>query len=333
MKWLSGLFLTSNAFGKLKKINVRDVKLGMYIQKICGSWMDSPFWKKSFKLTDPKDLKKLAESSIHEVWIDTVKGLDIESIPHIPVGLNEKSKKEIDPKLPHILAAQSTAIFIPRVSVHEEFEQARKVLGKAKEAVILMFQEVRMGKALQLDAIVPLIDDIYQSITRNPEAFLSLSRLKNKDNYTYLHSVAVCALMMALGKKMGLDQTLIKDLGMAGLLHDIGKKMIPYEVLNKPGRLTDEEFNVVKQHPLLGWQILQRSEGVCEMALDVCRHHHERVDGAGYPDKLSGDTLSVFARMGAVCDVYDAITSNRCYRAGWDPAESIRKMTEWQEDG
>ena len=74
MKWLSGLFLTSNAFGKLKKINVRDVKLGMYIQKICGSWMASPFWKKSFKLTDPKDLKKLAESSIHEVWIDTVKG-------------------------------------------------------------------------------------------------------------------------------------------------------------------------------------------------------------------------------------------------------------------
>ena len=310
----------------LKKINVRDVKPGMYIQEFCGSWMDSPFWKKSFKLTDPTDLKTLTECSIHEVWIDTEKGLDIESIP---IGLNEKSQKEIDLKLQE--AAQSTATFISRVSVHEEFEQARKIHGKAKEAVTLMFQEVRMGKALQLVEISPLIDDIYQSITRNPEAFLSLSRLKNKDNYTYLHSVAVCALMMALGKQMGLDQTLMKDLGMAGLLHDIGKTAIPDDILNKPGRLTEDEFNVVKNHPLRGWQILQGSEGVCEMVLDVCRHHHERVDGAGYPDKLSGDGLSLFARMGAVCDVYDAITSNRCYKVGWDPAESILKMTEWQE--
>lgn len=310
----------------LKKINVRDVKPGMYIQEFCGSWMDSPFWKKSFKLTDPTDLKTLTECSIHEVWIDTEKGLDIESIP---IGLNEKSQKEIDLKLQE--AAQSTATFISRVSVHEEFEQARKIHGKAKEAVTLMFQEVRMGKALQLVEISPLIDDIYQSITRNPEAFLSLSRLKNKDNYTYLHSVAVCALMIALGKQMGLDQTLMKDLGMAGLLHDIGKTAIPDDILNKPGRLTEDEFNVVKNHPLRGWQILQGSEGVCEMALDVCRHHHERVDGAGYPDKLSGDGLSLFARMGAVCDVYDAITSNRCYKVGWDPAESILKMTEWQE--
>jgi len=124
----------------------------------------------------------------------------------------------------------------------------------------------------------------------------------------------------------------MKDLGMAGLLHDIGKTVIPDDILNKPGRLTDEEFNVVKNHPLLGWQILKGSEGVCEMALDVCRHHHERVNGAGYPDKLSGDALSQFARMGAVCDVYDAITSYRCYKVGWSPAVSIRKMTEWQEE-
>ncbi len=312
----------------LKKINIRDVKLGMYIQEICGSWMDSPFWRKSFKLTDPTDLKTLTECSIHEVWIDTKKGLDIKSIP---VGLSkEESQKEIDLKLQW--TAQSTATFIPHVPVHEELEQARRVHGKAKEMVTLIFQEVRMGKVIQIDEITPLIDDIYQSITRNPEAFLSLSRLKNKDNYICLHSVAVCALMMALGKQMGLDQTLMKDLGMAGLLHDIGKTVIPDDILNKPGRLTDEEFNVVKNHPLLGWQILKGSEGVCEMALDVCRHHHERINGAGYPDKLSGDALSQFARMGAVCDVYDAITSYRCYKVGWSPAVSIRKMTEWQEE-
>jgi putative nucleotidyltransferase with HDIG domain len=188
-----------------------------------------------------------------------------------------------------------------------------------------------MGKALELEEISTLVDDISLSITRNPEAFLSLSRLKNKDNYTYLHSVAVCALMIALGKQMGLEQAVLKDLGMAGLLHDIGKMMIPDDVLNKPGKLTDEEFNTVKNHPRRGWEILKDSAGVCEMAVDVCLHHHERIDGQGYPDKLSGEEISLFARMGAVCDVYDAITSVRCYKSGWEPAEALRKMAEWQE--
>lgn len=311
----------------LKKINVNDIKLGMYLQEICGSWMEHPFWKKSFKLTDPKDVKTLVECGIHEVWIDTGKGLDIETV--VSAQSVQETNQKINSDLQHV--AQSTVKPVARIPVHEEVELARKLHNKAKEAVTSMFQEVRMGKALQLDEIGTLVDDINLSITRNPEAFLSLSRLKNKDNYTYLHSVAVCALMIALGKQMGLEQTLMKDLGMAGLLHDVGKMMIPDEILNKPDRLTDEEFIIVKNHPLQGWEVLQGSSGVCEMAFDVCLHHHERVDGAGYPDRLSGDKLTLFARMGAVCDVYDAITSNRCYKAGWEPAEALRKMAEWQE--
>jgi len=311
----------------LKKIKVQELKLGMYLQEICGSWMDHPFWKKSFELVEPKDLKALTECGIKEVWIDTEKGLDIES--DVGVQSTEQAKQNIDLKLQQ--AAQSVAKQTPRVSVQEEVEQARKIHTRAKDAVTSMFQEARMGKALQLEEVSALVDDISQSITRNPEAFLSLSRLKNKDNYTYLHSVAVCALMIALGKQMGLDHALMKDLGMAGLLHDVGKMMIPDDILNKPGRLTDEEFIVVKSHPLQGWEMLQGSQGVCQIAFDVCLHHHERIDGHGYPDKLSGEALSLFARMGAVCDVYDAITSNRCYKAGWEPAEAIRKMAEWQE--
>ena len=311
----------------LKKINVQDIKLGMYLQEICGSWMDHPFWKKSFELTDPGDLKTLTECGIKEVWIDTEKGLDVES--DNKGQSEEEAHNLISLKLQQ--AAQSTAKIVPRVSIQEELSQARKIHSKGKEAVSQMFQEARMGKALQLGEISTLVDDISQSITRNPEAFLSISRLKNKDNYTYLHSVAVCALMIALGKQMGLDQAMLKDLGMAGLLHDVGKMMIPDEVLNKPGRLTEEEFTVVKNHPVRGWEILKGSAGVSEMAIDVCRHHHERVDGKGYPDKLSGEGLSLFARMGAVCDVYDAITSNRCYKDGWEPAEALRKMAEWQE--
>ena len=136
--------------------------------------------------------------------------------------------------------------------------------------------------------------------------------------------------MIALGRQLGLKDEELKQAGIAGLLHDIGKVFIPHEVLNKPGKLTEEEFNIVKTHPLKGWEFLKNSNEVNELTLDVCRHHHERVDGKGYPDKLSGETLTLFARMGAVCDVYDAITSDRCYKKGWEPAESIRKMAEWK---
>jgi putative nucleotidyltransferase with HDIG domain len=217
------------------------------------------------------------------------------------------------------------------VSSQVELIAAKKLHTKTKEVVVSIFKDVRMGNALKLDATISLVDEINQSITRNPSALICLSRLKTADNYTYLHSVSVCVLMIALGRQLGLNDEVLKQAGIAGLLHDIGKVFIPDEVLNKPGKLTEEEFNIVKMHPLKGWEFLKKSNEVNDLTLDVCRHHHERVDGKGYPDKLSGGALTLFARMGAICDVYDAITSNRCYKKGWEPAESIRKMTEWKD--
>ena len=174
-----------------------------------------------------------------------------------------------------------------------------------------------------------LVDEISSSVMRNPGALISLARLKTADDYTYMHSVAVCALMVALARTLSLDDKQTRDAGMSGLLHDLGKALIPMEVLNKPGKLTDEEFNIVKSHPVEGHRMLVEGGTVSGVPLDVCLHHHEKIDGSGYPHRLKDEDISLFAKMGAVCDVYDAITSNRPYKAGWDPAESIRKMTEW----
>ncbi len=187
-----------------------------------------------------------------------------------------------------------------------------------------------MGKAIKVSEAAPLVDEISRSITRNPEAFINLTRLKTKDDYTYMHSVAVCALMIALGKQLGLHEDELKEVGLAGLLHDVGKMMVDQDVLNKPGKLTDEEFALMKDHPRRGWELLKDSSEITAVALDVCLHHHERMDGKGYPDQLAGEQISLYARMGAVCDVYDALTSNRCYKNGWEPAETIRKMAEWR---
>ena len=186
-----------------------------------------------------------------------------------------------------------------------------------------------MGKALDAEEAMPVVEEISNSVSRNPGAIISLARLKTADDYTYMHSVAVCALMVALARQLNLDEKTTKEAGLAGLLHDLGKAMIPLEILNKPGKLTDEEFTVIKTHPAEGHKLLLEGKGVGEIPLDVCLHHHEKVDGSGYPHRLSGDKITLLAKMGAVCDVYDAITSNRPYKAGWDPAESLRKMAEW----
>lgn len=287
----------------LKKIQVGDVRLGMYIHKISGNWMDHPFWKNSFLLKDQTDLEKLKSSNI-EIWIDTDKGLDIE--------ITEAKEKNTELEAQKTTQTVTIDKKIEKVSLEEELHVARKIHTKAKEAVVL-------------------VDEINLSMERNSNALLSLIRLKTADEYTYLHSVAVCVLMVALGKQFGLRGEELKEVGVAGLLHDIGKMAVPGDILNKPGKLTDEEFEIVKSHPRRGWEILKSVYHTGEPALDVCLHHHERMDGKGYPEKLSADTLTLHARMGAVCDVYDAITSDRCYKKGWEPAEAIKKMASWKD--
>lgn len=299
-----------------KKIATENIRIGMFIDKLEGSWIKSPFWKSAFKLKDNKDLKLLRSSGVKQVWIDTNKGLDVE-----PPKTVKKPAVKTEQKQPATEAP---------VSLEEEMESARRIQTEATEKITSMFQDARMGKAIKAQNALPVANEIYLSVIRNPGALISLTRLKTADNYTYMHSVAVCGLMIALGRQIGLDESLVKSLGMAGLLHDVGKMAIPDEILNKPGRLTDNEFGVIKSHPVQGWEMLKDSEGVDEMTLDVCLHHHEKMDGSGYPEKLSAENISLYAKMGAVCDVYDAITSNRSYKEGWAPADSIRKMASWK---
>ncbi len=307
----------------LKRISVEHLKVGMYLQEFCGSWMDHPFWRSKFLLEDPQDIKRILASSIREVWIDSSKGLDVEG---------GQVQEEADIEIAAMLAAaEEFDKEIQKVNLAQEMDRAARIVEKAGEAVASMFKEVRMGKALNADDTLPLVEEISSSVLRNPGALISLVRLKTKDNYTYMHSVAVCALMVSLARQLGLDENSTRKAGMAGLLHDVGKMAIPDEILDKPGKLTDEEFTIIKSHPVEGHRMLLEASGVDDVTLDVCLHHHEKIDGRGYPDGLTGEQISIFAKMGAVCDVYDAITSNRPYKNGWDPAESLRKMAEWSK--
>ncbi|WP_066707897.1 HD-GYP domain-containing protein [Curvibacter delicatus] len=310
----------------LKRIRVEQLVLGMHIKEFCGSWMEHPFWRTSFVITDPHDIQLILGSSIKEVWIDADKGVDIAADEAAVSEVESEAQAEAELKQASLGTRQTMA-----VPLNVEIERAAQICNQSKQAVFSMFQEVRMGKTVDAEGAQQLVDEISDSLARNASALISLARLKTADDYTYMHSVAVCAMMIALARQLGLDEAQTRLLGLAGLLHDLGKAVMPMEVLNKPGKLTDAEFGIMKSHPEAGHSLLQQVGKLDPVVLDVCLHHHEKTDGSGYPEGLKDSEISLFAKMGAVCDVYDAITSNRPYKSGWDPAESLRKMAEWAD--
>ncbi|CAD5372390.1 Phosphodiesterase [Rubrivivax sp. A210] len=326
----------------LKKIPVRQLRMGMHLHKLEGSWIDHPFWKTRFVIDDAADLRKLRACGVDECWIDVDLGLDVAGADDatLPTPAREpdpepaQARPEAPPPLPRAGAAAAPAAPPrppePQTDLRAELKQAAAICNRGREAVLAMFGEARMGHTIDPETCLPLVEEISNSVARNAGALVSLARLKTVDDYSYMHSVAVCALMVALGRQLGFDEDACRAAGLAGLMHDIGKALMPLEVLNKPGRLTEEEFAIIRTHPERGRELLAEGGGSTAAMLDVVLHHHERVDGSGYPDKLSGEAFTQLARMGSVCDVYDAITSNRPYKKGWDPAESIARMASWK---
>jgi putative nucleotidyltransferase with HDIG domain len=321
----------------LKKIRVDQVRLGMHLHALEGAWMDHPFWKTRFVIRDEEQLKKLQDSVVQEVWIDPEQGLDV--VEQAPAALPVPATRPV----PEMAGADgnaslpaarpqpsSTPLPPPSKGFAEELRTASLLCNKGRAQMQKVFADVRLGRAVDAEACLPLVQEISDSVIRNPGAIVSLLRLKTQDDYSYMHSVAVCALMVALGRELGFDQEQCRTAGTAGLLHDVGKALMPLDILNKPGKLTDQEFDVMRSHPVRGFELLQEAHGTGAEAMEVCLHHHERFDGTGYPHKLPNEKLNMLVRMGSICDVYDAISSDRPYKKGWDPAESIGMMASWK---
>ncbi len=301
----------------LKKIGVGELRLGMHLHSVCSACREHPFWSTQFLLRDPADLARLRASGVAECLIDVSKGADV-------------AAPAASPAMP--LQAEDAAIVVSSpqtTSLEQESARAAQVCALARGSVVALFNEARLGRVLQVEPCVPVVDQIALSMQRNASAMLGMVRLKSHDEYAFMHSVSVCTLMVALAHQLGFDDAQVREAGLAGLLHDVGKAKVPLALLNKPGKLSPAELEQIKQHTRQGQEMLLAFGMPGETALDVCLHHHERPDGNGYPDGLSGNDFTLHARMAAVCDVYDAITSNRPYKDAWGPADSISKMSEW----
>lgn len=307
----------------IKKISVQQLKPGMFIHDMNCGWMEHPFLTGTLKVKSDKEIEKIVGGGIREVYIDTDKGLDVQDAP-----TESEVKAEIDHEL---IALAQKARPAESVSLRDELDKSRRVHSEANKIVHNIMQDARLGKQIELEQVDPVVEQMTSSIFRNKDALLSLCKIKNKDDYTFLHSVSIGALLISFARALELDRSIIQLLGVGGMLHDIGKMKVPDEVLNKPGKLTEEEFQLMKSHVVHSRAILEATPGITQVSIDVAAQHHERFDGSGYPLGLKGSEMSVYGQMASIVDVYDAITSDRCYHKGMEPTVALRKMFEWSK--
>jgi putative nucleotidyltransferase with HDIG domain len=308
----------------IKKIKVEQLKPGIFVHDFNCGWLHHPFLRNRVKLTTDEEIDKIVKHQIRELYIDTAQGLDIDDAPTKP-----EVDLEIQTEINHLDA--SNLKDRARVSLREEIFSAKKLLSEVKKKTRLLMDEVKLGKQVDMQQVEIIVDKMTESVLNNNDALVSLARIKSKDEYTYLHSLAVSALCISFGEHLGLDDKKVKAIGIGGLLHDIGKVKIPAEILNKPGPLTEKEFEIMKEHVKHGDCILRQTTNIDEDSVCVTTHHHERLDGTGYPEGLRGSEISIFGQMAAIVDIYDALTSERCYKDAIPPTEALKKLFEWSD--
>jgi putative nucleotidyltransferase with HDIG domain len=309
----------------IKKIRTDQLEPGMYIHDLNCGWLEHSFISNTFHVRDQATVDKIVEIGIRELYIDTLKGTDVgdarrqaEANAAAELRQQEAAAKPVD-----------KPVF---ADLKNEAVRARRLHGEANKVVRLVMDDIRFGQKIQMDRVEPVIDSMMESVFRNQNALLPLARLKNLDDYTFEHSVGVSALLIVFGRVMKLPKETIKELALGGLLHDIGKVQIPDAILDKPGKLTDDEFVLIQSHVDEGLRMLKNVPGISDVVRQVVAEHHERMDGSGYPNKLAGKQISLYGQMAAIVDVYDAITSEKVYNRGMPATQALKKLLEWSKN-
>ena len=306
----------------IKKIKIEQLKPGMYVRDLNLSWMKHPFVGNSKKVSSEKVIEKIAGSGIEELYIDTERGLDVPDAP-----TEEEVRREIQEEF-HRIAEEKSEIS-RTVPLKEEIVKAKEIKTEARQTVYDIMEEIRSGKPIRTERVEPLVERMIESIFRNQDALISIARIKQLDEYTYMHSMSVCVLMISFGKQLGYDAGQLKEVGIGAMLHDIGKMKIPLEILNKNKKLSNHEYDQMKKHVEYSNMLLKETRGITDTSVIVALQHHERVDGTGYPGGIKGEKISGYGQAAAITDVYDAMTSQRCYQNRSEPSDVLKKLFEW----
>lgn len=310
------------------KVDVSQLKKGMYVCELDRPWTETSFLLQGIMIEGIDDISQVQETCKY-VYIDS-----------------EKSDESIAANLKSLSSQASTIANYSSGSIEHESAQAdleqhtfkkelniaRKLHERTRSYVDQALEDVRLGQAVDTEGAKEIVSEVANSITRSPHALVWLTNMKERDEYTSIHCMNVCVMAVSFGQSLGLSKAELEVLGLGGLLHDLGKMRIPLEILNKPSKLTFEEFEVMKTHPMEGYNMLKEQSDLPSEVLDIVKHHHERRNGKGYPSQLDGDQINNMTRIVAIVDVYDAITSDRCYHDAITPYDALKNMYEWVKE-
>ena len=305
-----------------KKIDIAQLQVGMFMEADIKEGAKGAANKnvlllgKGVLITSENQIRRLREAGLENVTIDTTKGKDADGGVQVDAPLPAPTQREPRKKL----APGRTVEF------KEELKIARKTKGAVQKALKGVMESVALGGAMDREKLDLAGKLMTQSIFRNVDAMVGLTRIKEYDAYTAGHCVNVCTLVVAVAHADGMDQATCEMLATATLLHDIGKTKVPLEILNKPGRFEPHELAEMRKHPLYGEEILKDMKGVTEETMYIATQHHEMWDGSGYPYKLSGEQIHRFGQMTAVADVYDALTAARVYKPALPPHFALSRI-------
>lgn len=299
----------------MKKILVKDLKIGDRVLKLDESWLDTPFLRHNFIVKDQKTIDKLVKSGIEYVYIKD--------------RLEEPQKPEEKSLVEEIIEYKKENL--PKEYLEIKYlEPSFELYEKSVNIVKKVMEDVRAGQLFDSSSVKILADKIADITVKNKSLLANIAKLKKYDDYTFQHSLNVAIFASSLGKLLNLPLSEIKVLVNSGILHDIGKMFVPKEILNKPAKLTDGEFSIMKSHVTAGYDFLKK-HGFSEEELKIVIEHHERADGSGYPYGLKDEQISIAGKIGAVVDIYDAITSDRVYHKGMYPPNAIKLMFSWTD--
>ncbi|GMR08601.1 MAG: cyclic di-GMP phosphodiesterase [Gammaproteobacteria bacterium] len=303
-----------------KKISVEHLKTGMYITELDMPWLDSPFLLQGFSLISEEDVAKVQKICTF-VYIDSQRGLDVDPklVIELPPSENPADVKTNIDKV----------VYIDKISFEQEVERANEIRVDTKRIMTNLYESAKMSTPLDIQGAKEVVDELVDSVIRNPDAQMLLTQLKKKDEYTLNHSMNVCVMSLTFGRHLGLPKEDLKELGLGAMMHDLGKMKVSDAILKKPSKLTEEEMEVMRTHPDEGRKLLMAApENISARVIEVAYSHHERMDGAGYPQGMDGESIPVFARMVMLVDFYDAVTSDRAYHHGESSSDAMRTIYE-----
>lgn len=306
-----------------RKVAVADLEVGMYVAELDRSWAESPFLFQGFFIESEDDLAKLRATCAF-VHIDMERDVDEETGDRT-IRLSMNAHPGVNPARGRA-EWQRVASEERRVSFQREFQRVYATRARTRQYVDTLLSDVRLGKAFDTETAKAIVIELVDTITEDADAAMWLTQLKQAHEYTAQHCINVSVLSIAFGAHLGYSKEQLRLIGLGALLHDVGKMQTPVEILDKPGRLTAEEFEIMKRHPVDGYEIMKATNQVPAQALQIIRFHHERISGRGYPDGLRGEQISTAVLVTAICDVYDAITSDRVYHHGIGADQGLNAM-------